>query len=105
MYKKQRNCDPADPADDHRGDYWDYVAFDPEHKLVLAVVPGARSEENARAIVAEVERRVNREPPPLMTSDEYPAYATAIDEVFGEPVPAAARARAAARRARAPSAG
>ena len=50
VYKKQRNCDPADPRDDHRGDYWDYVAFDPEHKLVLAVVPGARSEENAIAV-------------------------------------------------------
>lgn len=88
MYKKQRKCDPADPDDDHRGDYWDYVAFDPEHKLVLAVVPGARTEENAHAIVAEVARRVGSEPPPLMTSDEYPAYATAIDEVFSEPVPA-----------------
>ena len=26
-------------------------------------------------------------PPALMTSDEYPAYATAIEEAFGEPVP------------------
>jgi IS1 family transposase len=84
--KKQRNCDPAAPDDDHRGDYWDYVALDPEHKLVLAVVPGARTEENARAIVAEVERRVGCGPPPLMTSDEYPAYATAVEEVFSEPV-------------------
>jgi IS1 family transposase len=86
--KKQRNCDPADPDDDHCGDYWDYVAFDPEHKLVLAVVPGARTEENALAIVAEVGQRVGCDPPPLMTGDEYPAYATAIAEVFSEPVPA-----------------
>jgi IS1 family transposase len=86
--KKQANCDPANPEDDHRGDYWDHVAFDPEHKLVLAVVPGARSEENARAIVAEVEQRVGCEPPALMTSDEYPAYATAIAEIFSAPVPA-----------------
>ena len=40
--KKQKNCNPADPADDHKGDWWDHVAYDPEHKLVLAVVPGAR---------------------------------------------------------------
>lgn len=93
MHKKQRNCDPADPADDHHGDYWDHVAFDPEHKLVLAVVPGARTEENARAIVAEVKQRVGCEPPPLTTSDEYPAYATAIEEVFGEPVPAPPRSK------------
>jgi hypothetical protein len=89
--KKQKNCDPANPDDDHCGDYWDHVAIDPEHKLVLAVVPGARAAENAREIVAEVERRVGGEPPSLMTSDEYPGYATAIEEVFSEPVPASPR--------------
>ena len=89
--KKQKNCDPADPGDDHCGDHWDHVAFDPEHKLVLAVVPGARTEGNARAVVAEVKRRVGSEPPALMTSDGYPAYATAIGEVFSEPVPAPER--------------
>jgi IS1 family transposase len=91
--KKQKNCDPTNPDDDHCGDYWDHVAFDPEHKLVLAVVPGARTEENARAIVTEVKQRVGCEPPPLMTSDEYPAYATAIEEVFSEPVPTAPRSK------------
>ena len=91
MGKKQRNCDPANPDDDHRGDYRDHVAFDPEHKLVLAVVPGARTEENARAIVAEVQQRVGCDPPPLMTSDEYPAYAPAIEEAFSAPAPAPPR--------------
>src|SRR5262249_33936141 len=104
-----RNCDPTDPTDDHRGDYWDHVAFDPEHKLILAVVPGARTEENARAIVVEVAQRVGGDPPPLMTSDEYPAYAAAIEEVFSEPVPAprpaATQAGTAAGRARAAVAG
>jgi hypothetical protein len=89
--KKQKNCDPAKPDDDHRGDSWDHVAFDPEHKLVLAVVPGARTEENTRAIVAEAKRRVGPEPPALMTSDEYPASAPAIEEVFSEPVPSPPR--------------
>lgn len=55
------------------------------------MVPGARTEENARAIVVEAGQRVNCDPPPLMTSDEYPAYATAIAEVFSEPVPAPER--------------
>ena len=57
----------------------------------MAVIPGARTEENARAIVVEVAQRVGCDPPPLMTSDEYPAYATAIEEVFSEPVPAPPR--------------
>src|SRR5690348_6066587 len=30
VYKKQKNCDANDPDDDHRGDYWDFVAYDPE---------------------------------------------------------------------------
>jgi len=40
--KKEKNCDPDDPADARRGDCWDHVALDPEHRLVVAVVPGSR---------------------------------------------------------------
>ena len=58
--KKQKNCDPTDPADDHKGDWWDHVAYDPEHKLVLAVVPGAHVIENVEEIVAEVKDRSYR---------------------------------------------
>jgi len=84
--KKQKNCDPADPDDAQCGDYWDFVALDPEHRLVLAVVPGARSAENAEAIMEEVKQRLGDKPPALMTSDELPTYATAIETTFGEPV-------------------
>jgi hypothetical protein len=59
--------------------------------LVLAVVPGARSIENAEAIVAEVKDRTGEEPPRLITSDEYPAYESAIEAVFGTPAPPPAR--------------
>ena len=79
--KKQKNCDPLDPADDHKGEYWDHVALDPEHRLVLAVVPSARSMENAEEVVAAVEQRLGEQPPRLITSDEHPAYATAIETV------------------------
>jgi transposase-like protein len=89
--KKQKNCDPTNPDDDHCGDYWDHVAYDPEHKLVLAVIPGARTVENAEALVAEVHERLGGEPPELMTSDEYPAYTTAIESAFSEPVPSPPR--------------
>ena len=89
MGKKQQNCDPDDPDDDHKGDYWDHVAYDPEHRLVLAVIPGARSIENAEAIVVEVKQRLGGEMPGLMTSDEYAAYETAIERAFGEPTPPA----------------
>jgi hypothetical protein len=42
VFKKQEHCDPEDPADDHHGDWWDHVALNPETRLMLAVVPGAR---------------------------------------------------------------
>ena len=48
VYKKQEHCDPTDPADDHHGDWWDHVAYDAEHKLVLCVVPGARAPRRPR---------------------------------------------------------
>ena len=86
--KKRCHCDASNPEDDHKGDYWDHVGFDPEHRLVLAVVPGARSIENAEAIVEGVKRRVDDDVPLLLTSDEYPAYETAIERTFGVPIPA-----------------
>jgi hypothetical protein len=84
--KKQKNCDPNNPADDHKGDWWDHVAFDPEHKLVLAVVPGARVIENVEEVVAEVKDRLGDQPPALMTSDEYAAYETVIATTFSKVV-------------------
>src|SRR4051812_21750238 len=84
--KKQKNCDPANPTDAHKGDWWDHVAYDPEHRLVLAVVPGARSIENAEAVVAAAKGRTEGAAPRLLTSDEYPAYASAIEAAFGVPV-------------------
>ena len=71
VFKKQKNCDPTNPDDDHCGDYWDHVAFDPEHKLVLGVIPGgARVEENGLRL-SPVKRAGGRDsPPPLMTSPD-----------------------------------
>jgi IS1 family transposase len=84
--KKQKDCDPADPDDDHKGDYWDHVAFDPEHKLVLAVVPGARATESTEEVVTGAKDRLDESSPVLLTSDEYPAYETVIEEAFSQPV-------------------
>jgi hypothetical protein len=83
--KKQANCDPDDPADDHKGDWWDYVVYDAEHRLVLAVVPGAHSIENTEEAVGEAYDRTGGREDVLFTSDEYAAYETAIDHVYGVP--------------------
>ena len=82
--KKQDRCDAAaDPADIERGESWDHVAFDPEHRLVVAVVPGKRTAENCRGLVEEFRRRTGGRLMRLMTSDEYPSYKVAIREVYG----------------------
>jgi hypothetical protein len=85
--KNEKNCDPANPAADHKGDWWDHVAFDPEHKLVLAVVPGARVAESAAEVVQGVRARLDGQPPELFTSDEHAPYETAIRATFSEAVP------------------
>jgi hypothetical protein len=90
--KKQKDCDPADPADDHKGDWWDHVAYDPEHKLVLAVVPGARDGASAREVVGEVKDRTG-DGPDLWTSDGHAAYEAALVETFSEPEPKPAAPR------------
>ena len=84
--KKEKRCDPDDPADAARGDSWDHVAFDPEHRLVLWVVPGKRSAENVKAVVAEFQRRTDDAAIILLTSDEYPAYKEAIHNAYGQEV-------------------
>jgi hypothetical protein len=50
------------------------------------VVPGARSAENAEEVVAAAKGRTDGATPRLMTSDEYPAYASAIEAAFGMPL-------------------
>jgi IS1 family transposase len=84
--KKEEHCDRSDPADDQKGDYWDHVAFDPEHRLVVAVVPGARDVEGTEALVGEFRRRTGGRVMRLMTSDAYPAYETAILHAYGAEV-------------------
>ncbi len=83
--KKQKHCDDRSPADARKGDCWDHIALDPEHRLVLSVVVGKRTEDNARQVVYEFRERTDGRPLNLMTSDEYPAYAAAITELYAEP--------------------
>jgi hypothetical protein len=82
--KKEKHCDRSDPDDDGCGDCWDHVALDAESRLVLSVVPGRRSEEQTLLLVQDVAARTGGEPLALFTSDENPAYAGALLEVYGE---------------------
>ena len=84
--KKEENCDPDDPDDRRQGDHWDHVGFDAEHRLVLSVVPGKRTAENVQHLVGDVKQRMEGRIPNLVTTDEYPAYKTAILEAYGKEV-------------------
>jgi hypothetical protein len=53
----------------------------------VAVIPGARTGENAEAIVGEAGRRLGGRAPDLITTDELATYKTAIEVTFSEPVP------------------
>jgi len=82
--KKEKNCDPADPADDRKGDTWDHVAIDAESRLVISVVPGERTSESVAAVVDDCKRRTGGRLMDLITTDGYPAYEEAILEAYGE---------------------
>jgi IS1 family transposase len=84
--KKEKNCDREGDEDTWFGDCWDHLAFDPEHRLVVSVVCGKRSEELTFHLVADFQERTGGRIMELMVSDEYDSYATAIRETYGEEV-------------------
>lgn len=62
------------------------MAIDPEHRLILCVVPGARDAEGVEEVVGAVKQRTGGRVMDLMTSDDYPAYETAILNAYGQEV-------------------
>jgi IS1 family transposase len=59
------------------------VAFDPESRLVVSVVPGERTAENVAAVVEDFKRRTGGRMMDLITTDGYPAYEEAILNAYG----------------------
>ena len=84
--KKEKHCDRSDPDDDLCGDCWDHVAVDPEHRLVVSVVVGRRTEDESQRLVEDFHQRTEGRLMNLMTSDENPAYAKAILATYGQEV-------------------
>jgi len=82
--KKEKHCRPGHPDDYFCGDCWDHVALDAEHRLVVSLIVGRRTAEHTQLLVEDFHRRTGGRLMNLMTSDENPAYAEAIREVYGE---------------------
>jgi len=91
--KKEEQCDPKNPDDQHRGDNWDHVALDPEHALVLTVENGKRSQVLVRRVLQKVDKILDGRLPRLITSDEFKAYKTEILRLYGCWVPMERRGR------------
>ncbi|MDY3557426.1 hypothetical protein R5W24_006617, partial [Gemmata sp. JC717] len=81
MARKEKNGAPEDRS---RGDCWDHVAVDPEHRLVVSLVVGKRTEDATHALVRDAHRRTGGRIPRLITTDEYPVYETAIRATYGQ---------------------
>ncbi len=67
------------------------MALDPESRLVVSLVVvslvvGKRTDDATHALVRDFHRRTGGRVMRLMTSDEYPAYATAIRATYGRAV-------------------
>ena len=82
--KKRKHCDDADAADSKQGDNWDHVAYDPQYRLVISVVPGKRTAKNVENLVFDFKKRTNGRIMNLMTSDEYKPYKRAILKAYGK---------------------
>ena len=85
--KKEARCDPGNPLDCLRGDNWDHTAVDPEHRLVLSLVPGKRTAENCEKLIEEVKQRTGGRTDILFTSDEHPPYPGALEKAYSRDVP------------------
>ena len=84
--KKKKKCDDTDPADSQQGDNWDHVAYDPENRLVVSVVPGKRTAKNVEKLVDDFKKRTDGRIMNLITSDEYKPYKKAILKAYGRKI-------------------
>jgi IS1 family transposase len=81
--KKKRMLSEWEKLHTEYGDNWIWMAFDPIHKLVIAVLIGEHTEEEAVGLLARLRACLMEACLPLLTSDSLPHYASAILRVFG----------------------
>jgi len=81
--KKERKLSEWEKLHTEYGDTWVWVAFDPVHKLVVAMLIGERTEATADDFLGRLRLRLAATCQPLLTSDALPHYAGAILRTFG----------------------
>ncbi len=84
VHKKQRQLSEEEKVHHSEwGDNWIWIAFDPIRKLIVAMVVGNRTEEEAMGLLSRLRTRLAEGPLPLFTSDSLVHYAKAILHTFG----------------------
>jgi hypothetical protein len=81
--KKDKHCNPLDPADDEQGSYWDHAIIDPESKLIISLVVGQRTADTVVQVFTDFFDRTDGALPQLITTDEYAVYQPVILDTFG----------------------
>jgi len=81
--KKDKHCDPTQPADRTLGSWWDHVILDTESRLIVSLVVGRRTADTALATWLDFSERTDGDLPLLVTTDEYPVYFSTIVSVYG----------------------
>ena len=81
--KKERMLSEWEKLHTEYGDTWIWTAFDPVNKLVLAVLIGDHTEDDAVGLLNRLRHRLAEACLPLLTSDALPHYVEAILRVFG----------------------
>lgn len=87
IMKKQKNITIDDDVEEV-GEHWDVNCIDPESKLLLTLVTGARTAETIHQAVSDAAQRLAQGSHPAIFNDGEPAYQDAILAVFGHPYPA-----------------
>lgn len=80
--KKEAHLEPLESLAGVLGDAWIWVAFDAQHKVVLAHLVGKRTGPHAVALLQEV-KRVTATMPSLFSSDQLDQYPEALLQVYG----------------------
>jgi hypothetical protein len=81
--KKDKHCDPDDPADDARGSFWDHVILDPQTKLIISLAVGRRDADTVVQVFADFYGRTDGALPELITTDGYAVYEPVILATYG----------------------
>jgi hypothetical protein len=81
--KKDKHCDPDDPADRNYGSQWDHILLDVHSRLIVSMVVGPRTKETLQQAFTDFYQRTDGGLPALITTDEYAAYFTVIVSTWG----------------------